>query len=292
MMGSRHGASGVFGAALSLPLAVSWGVNPAVWTAAWVGAALLPDMDSGGSHAARVWGWPTRALGSVLGKVAGGHRESTHDIVVAPLAAAAITGAAAGVALFAGASWAAGWRAGLVLILGLLFGICGRVILAKKWRQLRPLRHPLVNAPVALGAAWWVTGGGPTWWLPLVVAAGIVLHVLCDSVTIEGAPLPLAWIWDKQARSVQWGLRWFRTGPSGVDFKKVRAAAREARRGHWNPIGRAWAGAAAAARTLRKQLEHPSDAIFAPIFYGGAAVAVVYWSITLGWLPAIPWTAS
>ncbi len=277
MMGSRHVASGVAAAAVTLPLGVAAGAHPAVWFAAWAGAALLPDMDSGGSHAARVWGWPTRALGRVLGKVAGGHRESTHDIVVAPLAAAAITTAAAVAAL-------AGVRAGMVLILGLLLGICGRVLLAKRWRRLRPLRHPIVNAPAALGLAWLLTQGGPLWWLAGVVAGGIVLHVLCDSVTIEGAPLPLAWIWDKKARSVQWGLRLFRTGPSGVDFKKVRAAARAAARGRWNPVGRVWAATWAAVTTLRKQLEHPSDAIFSPIFYGTAAVSVTYWTVSLGWL--------
>ena len=90
MMGTGHTASGLAGAAVTLPIASAVGAHPAAWTAAWVAGAMLSDLDTSGSHGARVWGAPTRALGGLIGKVAGGHREDTHDIVWAPILTAVI----------------------------------------------------------------------------------------------------------------------------------------------------------------------------------------------------------
>ncbi len=54
------------------------------------GFALLPDMDTKTSTAARLWGPITSAPASAVGTLAGGHRAGTHDMLVAPLAAAAV----------------------------------------------------------------------------------------------------------------------------------------------------------------------------------------------------------
>ena len=84
MMGSRHAASGLLLAAATLPVASQVGADPVLWAAVAIGGAMLPDLDTSGAHAARVWGVPTRLLGGAIGAAAGGHREATHDVVLAP----------------------------------------------------------------------------------------------------------------------------------------------------------------------------------------------------------------
>lgn len=54
------------------------------WVLALGGASLLPDLDTTGSTAAHMWGPPTRLLGGTLGLLARGHRQGTHDLVLAP----------------------------------------------------------------------------------------------------------------------------------------------------------------------------------------------------------------
>lgn len=198
MMGKRHALSGVALGVTTLTVADAVGANPVLWVVAAVGGAMLPDMDTSGAYAARVWGPLTRAAGGALGRFAGGHREATHDIVAAPLVVAAV------------GSLALLWWPAAVLLTGFVLAVALRMTLAGR---LPALRQPLPNALVSLGVAYTVvTSGTPLWWGPLVVAAGVIVHILCDAVTTEGAPLPVKWIWDPGARRVQWGPRLFSTG--------------------------------------------------------------------------------
>lgn len=215
-MGQRHALSGVLAAVVSAPLASSVvsgglagpesGAHPALWAAGWVAGAMLPDFDHPGAHASRVWGPVTQGAAWAVGKVCGGHRESTHDVVVAPLAVAVAT-AALIVGMGAFAAWH--WSLALVGLVGLAlpFGIALRMVGG-------PFRNGLVNLGAALGLSMLlIRTEGAHSWFPLILAGGVVVHILCDSVTSEGAPVPLVWMWDKErGRKRQWGARLFSVG--------------------------------------------------------------------------------
>ena len=249
MMGTGHAASGLFGAAITLPIAAQTGANPIVWTLAWVGGAMLPDLDTSGSHAARVWGAPTRVLGGLVGKAAGGHREATHDIVLAPAAVAL-----AGTAVLAAARTAGGVGEGIgettravgdrivanpprtleatavtawgvvrdvftsvhpvawaaVILVALIIAIAARITIG---RIVPPIRNPAVNLAFSFATSTYLLSVPEgIWWAPFVVAAGVIVHIVGDSLTNEGAPLPVVWIWDPAAKRIEWGARAFKTG--------------------------------------------------------------------------------
>lgn len=207
-MGSRHALSGVLAATVSAPVAAALDSHPhpALWVAGWVAGAMLPDFDHPKAHPSRVWGPVTRGAAWAVGKVCGGHRESTHDVVVAPLAVAVATAA-----LIAGMGAFVAWHWSLALVglvaLALPFGIALRMVGG-------PFRNGLVNLGAALGLAMLLTRTeGAHSWFSLILAGGVVVHILCDSVTSEGAPVPLVWMWDKErGRKRQWGARLFSVG--------------------------------------------------------------------------------
>lgn len=209
MMGSSHAATGVLAGLVTLPLAPVHGpAESAAWVAVWAGAALAPDLDTHGSSAARVWGWPTRAAGTLIGRAARGHRAGTHDIAVAPVVAFTV---------FAAASL---WAPLAVLAVALLAGLAQVA--------LDPLipgngRHALTNTVLSFGFAWWAVtvADVSTWWLPVAVAGGVVVHILGDSLTTSGVPIVGAWLMPIPRRQVpSWGLRRFRTG-SRFERKRV-----------------------------------------------------------------------
>ena len=271
MMGTGHTATGLAGAAVTLPIASAVGAHPAAWTAAWVAGAMLSDLDTSGSHGARVWGAPTRALGGLIGKVAGGHREDTHDIVWAPILTAVI----GWVVLVA--AWAAGGFSGVgtavasaarvqaegllaspprtaegavraaadalvavatqvpplailpVLVVALIIGIAIRMTLgqagvtvktsAGRISTSRVFRNPFVNFAISVTAATALLANpAALWWAPIVIAIGVVTHILGDSITTEGAPRPKLTPWQKHTpgkdgkKDSEWGLRLFNTG--------------------------------------------------------------------------------
>ena len=222
MMGSRHLRSGVLLAVAAYPvpvLATGQWPDPVLWGAGCVAGALLPDFDLSVSHAARTWGPFTRVAAAVVGRLAGGHRESTHDIVLAPLAVGGVLAAlvAGASALAAVGQWA--WLVGLVL-LALPFGIALRLG-SRELRVLRRFRSGPVNFAGSVGAAWWLLHVSEWWWFPVAVAAGVVVHVLGDSVTNEGAPVSAVWVLGERLvgrrvarpwRQREWGLRCCRVG--------------------------------------------------------------------------------
>lgn len=197
MMGYSHVVSGsVVGLAL-LPVAPVDGLAERVaWVLMWAGAALLPDLDSPGASASRMWGPASRVLSIGVSRVSGGHRWGTHDLVLGPLAFGAL--AAVGVLVQPAAT--------IVVAVALGLAIHGLHVT----RVLRV--GPVLNALLSwIGAVWivaygWVEIG---WWLPIAVAGGVAVAIAGDWLTNEGVPIPLLWLRD---RSMRWGLGAFRTG--------------------------------------------------------------------------------
>lgn len=182
-MGYNHVATGLVAGLATLPLAP---VHTVTGQFAWVlglgGASLLPDLDTSGSTAARMWGPLTRTLGVAVGLVAQGHRKGTHDLVLSP-------------AVFAGASFLASLTPvtkGLALALMIGLVLCG-LALSGAGRI-----GAATNLVVSAGSAWWLVTHGAAQaelaLLPLVVAAGVIIHILGDAITTEGVPVPIAWM--------------------------------------------------------------------------------------------------
>ena len=87
MMGYNHVSCGLLTGVATLPIApVTGPAAQTAWVLALGGASLLPDLDTTGSTAARMWGPITRTLGTLVGSIAQGHRQGTHDAVLAPIA--------------------------------------------------------------------------------------------------------------------------------------------------------------------------------------------------------------
>lgn len=197
MMGYSHVVSGaVVGLALLPAAPVNSPAERVAWVLMWAGSALLPDLDSPGASASRMWGPVSRALSVVVSRVSGGHRWGTHDLVLGPLVFGAL--AALGVLVPPAATVVVAVAVGLAI-----HGL----------HVTRVLRvGPIVNAALSwVGAVWiiaygWVEVG---WWLPIAVAGGVVVAIVGDWLTNEGVPIPLVWVRD---RSMRWGLGAFRTG--------------------------------------------------------------------------------
>ncbi len=209
-MGPTHAASGLAAGAAVLPWAPVTGIAGQVaWVAAWGGFALLPDLDQGGLHwrramprltgstVARMWGPLTTTAAALVGFLARGHRQGTHDVVLAPIVFSLLAVAASL------------HPVGAVVVLALAIGLALQAL-----RVVVPgsLTATVVgNLVVSFGAAWWLTSSGVLayGWLPWAVAGGVVVHVVGDALTVGGVPVPLTWM-DGRSRRVS--LRLFRTG--------------------------------------------------------------------------------
>jgi membrane-bound metal-dependent hydrolase YbcI (DUF457 family) len=187
MMGFNHVSCGLAAGLATLPLAPlhTWPAQTA-WVLACGGTALLPDLDSRQSTAARMWGPLTESLAGGIAVLARGHRWGTHDLVLAPLAGAGLT-------LLAATN---PWTLGLLLALttglalrGLALAGAGRI-------------GGTVNLIISAAVAWWLatSGAGRTQLLPVVVALGIAVHILGDLLTEEGIPLPVLWLFGHRRR--------------------------------------------------------------------------------------------
>lgn len=181
MMGYNHVSCGLVAGLATLPVApVTGPAAQAAWVIALGGASLLPDLDTTGSTAARMWGPPTRILAAGVGAVARGHRQGTHDLVLAPIVA--------GLAVLAAALHPV--TLGMVLALttglalrGLALAGAGRVGAA-------------TNLAISIVTAWWlITHGAQNLHaLALVVAGGVLVHILGDLPSTQGVPIPIAWM--------------------------------------------------------------------------------------------------
>jgi membrane-bound metal-dependent hydrolase YbcI (DUF457 family) len=196
MMGSSHATSGLLVGLATLPVApVAGPAASTAWVAAWGGFALLPDLDTDASTAARLWGPLTRAPARGIGILARGHRAGTHDVLVAPAVAAAVSALAP---LHPGAAFVF-----LTVAVGLALVAVDPIVPGDQG-------HPLANLVVSCAVAWWVTRAGVVpWWLPIAAAGGVVVHIVGDAVTTAGVPVPLS-TW--RGRRGVWGPRLFRTG--------------------------------------------------------------------------------
>lgn len=195
-MGYNHVGTGLIAGVATLQFVpLETPLAKAAWVVVAGGAALLPDLDSQHSTVSRMWGSISGLLSDGMALLAGGHRQGTHDLVLAPLA----TGL-----LF----WAAGlhpWSAmaALALVIGVsIRGLClasgGRIGAG-------------ANLLTSWGFAWWLasTGTALPALLPLVAALGVAVHILGDFLTDEGVPVPVVWLFGVDQR-LSAGL--FRTG--------------------------------------------------------------------------------
>jgi membrane-bound metal-dependent hydrolase YbcI (DUF457 family) len=165
------------------------------------GAALLPDLDHGGSTVTRCLGPLTRILYRVVQALSGGHRRGTHSLLGCTVLALAV-------------QMAVQARPGVVGSLATMALLA--VILASVVR-LVPLR--------AFRRGWWDEGvavlaaGALAWWPSLdltmlgpAVFVGTVVHALGDAITRQGIPF---W-WPISSRNVRlaklkaggWTERW------------------------------------------------------------------------------------
>ena len=187
MMGYNHVSCGLIAGMATLPVAPVQGVAAqTAWVLSLGGASLLPDLDTPGSTAARMWGPSTRLLGAGVAAIARGHRQGTHDLVLAPLGFAGIVLLASLHPISTG------------LVLALMIGLSIRgLALAGAGRV-----GALTNLLISVGIAWWLVthGAHEVQLLPLVVAGGVLVHIAGDWVTTEGIPVPVSWLFGSHRR--------------------------------------------------------------------------------------------
>lgn len=200
MLGCNHVTTGMLAGLATLPLApTQTAAGAGVWVLGWAGTALLPDLDSSGSSAARMWGTFTRIPAVAIGRLAGGHRWGTHDLFLAPLLCAAV-------------AWLVSLLpVGQVVVLAVLLGLVLRGLAITGAGS--GLRGPWVNLVLSWVGAWWLAGSAAleelTSLIPWVIAGGMIVHILGDALTLSGVPIPLLWLADRRHT---WALRLFRTG--------------------------------------------------------------------------------
>ncbi|MFC7327088.1 metal-dependent hydrolase [Marinactinospora rubrisoli] len=216
MMGSSHAASGALagaGAAALLAPAVSDGglFDLAAGVLVGAGAALLPDLDHPQSTATRSQGPLTRLahagvarasravfLRTRTGADLGGHdRDGVHrHLSHTPLVALAV-----GAAVAVSGLW---WPLlAAVLWFTVSLGLRGLGQCLGRGETRRTLRSwPAVSALAAGTAALLVWGGVSAPFTGVLVAAGMVVHVLGDALTRAGVPL----LWPVVHRGRRWWM--------------------------------------------------------------------------------------
>ena len=210
MMGYSHAVTGAAGwLALTSASGVALGVydpgSTGIVLAGSVlcaGAAMAPDADHKDASIAHSLPPITKWIAQGVGAVSGGHRNGTHSFV--------------GIAIFCLFTYAMSfWTAtveGRTVALG--SGLIAVFLVAFATKTLG--LHRSIGAGVAgdiLGttAGPWIvalgTAGVATWyfderwsWLPLCMGVGTFIHVLGDSLTIQGVP----WLWPWNPKPPQW----------------------------------------------------------------------------------------
>ena len=198
MLGHSHALSGLAAGAATLPFApVHSAAQQTAWVAAWGGFAMLPDLDQRGATIGRMWGPVTEALATGIGAISRGHRNGTHDAILAPLA-------------FGGLAWLAGqhpWTSLVMLAfaIGLALRACNFVIPGRAENTV------IGNLAMSALGAWWITAAGHASapWLPLAVGGGVLVHIAGDWFTVGGIPVPFTWFGGHATRVAG---RFFKTG--------------------------------------------------------------------------------
>jgi len=198
--GYSHALAGaVAGAAASLYVLHLPLPQTAALTALSAGAGILPDLDHPSATLAHTFGFLTKAVAEIVGKVSGGHRHGTHSIVGAAFFTALAALAVAFRPDIAG-------RIGLCVLLSLILagGFCA-LHLARVFRRVckaagvsvstRAMNHAADGAAILASVVMASTGAG----LGLVATAtglGCAAHLAADGLTTEG--IPVAWpLWNK-----------------------------------------------------------------------------------------------
>jgi membrane-bound metal-dependent hydrolase YbcI (DUF457 family) len=196
--GPTHATSGAatwaavcwLGAGIGHPMPVDQVVLGALVCA---GGALLPDLDTGGSMAARTFGAPTRLLGRGLGVASawiyrrtrgprdgareGGHRTFTHTAVFAAL-----------VAMLTSESIKLVGSAVAAVVLLVSVGLALRGLL-HRWASRSAVASVSAGAVVVTVVAWPVLSAQSWWWLGIPLGLGCLVHDLGDATTKTGVPL-------------------------------------------------------------------------------------------------------
>ena len=181
MLGHSHALSGLAAGAVTLPWApVGGAIGQTAWVAAVGGFAMLPDLDQRGSTIARMWGPASDIPSGILGTLARGHRQGTHDAVLAPVLFGFL------------ASIAAGWFWAGLLLMAVAIGLALRAL-----HFVIPGRAEntvIGNLTLSWGGAWLLLNhtASPEW-LPWAVVLGVLTHIAGDLLTCEGVPVPLLW---------------------------------------------------------------------------------------------------
>jgi len=174
MLGHSHSLSGaVAGTAAGVYLVHAPPAQTALLAGLTAGFAVLPDLDSCGSCAARSLGFLTVAFAHLVRLVSGGHRHATHSIL--------------GVAVFTAAAWAAcAFRHGPAghAVLGAFLALA----IAAGLRALRLGGH-FADALAIAGAAVLAWRGYGLALVPLACGLGVAVHILGDACTDVGVPL-------------------------------------------------------------------------------------------------------
>jgi membrane-bound metal-dependent hydrolase YbcI (DUF457 family) len=188
MMGHTHALSGLAAGAATLGLAPVSGLREQLaWTACWGGMALLPDLDQRGTTSARMWGPISTVAATALGWLARGHRQGTHDALIAPIA----FGAAAVAATQS--------RVGSLVLLAVAIGLALHALhfvipgnVERTW---------VGNLALAAVGAYQLTAADvDTGWLPWAVAGGVLAHIAGDALTTERVPVPTTWLMPRRYR--------------------------------------------------------------------------------------------
>lgn len=197
------------GAAAFLAVAPTLSIAPAavvVGTLLSAGAATAPDLDHPGSTISRSGGLTTRAVGSVVRMLAGGHRQATHSLLFVAAAGSAVQ-------LFVVDPGAVVPAAVIVAVLVAVAG----PLLAESFGGRASVVAFLAAA--AGSAALVLTGRVPVGgWFTVAVAGGMLVHVVGDMLTPDGVPL----LWPLRRR---FGVGVFRTAGLVEDVVTVLLAA-------------------------------------------------------------------
>ena len=187
MMGYSHVSCGMVAGLASLPIAPVTGPSAqAAWVLGLGGASLIPDLDTRGSTAARMWGPITGTLGAAIGRLARGHRQGTHDVLLAPAAAALL-------ALLASLH-----QVTSAVVLALTIGLSLRGLALAGLGRMGAATNLAVSA-LAAGALI-AAGAHQLRLLPLVLALGVLVHIIGDWLTEEGVPIPVGWLFGHRDR--------------------------------------------------------------------------------------------
>ena len=173
-MGRTHCLTGAAVGAWTLPAVAAVADLPwsgqVAWVAAAAGFALAPDIDHPSSHAANMWGAPTRAVAKLTHGVFG-HRGLTHHLLLAP-------------AVFAGLVWAANMAP---YGSAAMFGVAACLA----WSALDPVPDRRFTSGWNIAFAAFCGYIAHRYdvdltLLPYAAAVGVIVHIVGDALTTRG----------------------------------------------------------------------------------------------------------